>query len=162
MKYLVMARAKHTANMSYCVISRNHPTQPMSIVTVTSVLQGRRSRQRKGPGQSMPRVTQLVNSFTKTPDHICQIPELNLHPPHSLFFFFFACWTYMSLLFSTTLHPFRIFFVIFNMITMLKPVCSNKYSFLSDIDCSCKINKIMISLYILTFSAYTNGNQPRI
>lgn len=52
MKYLVMVGAKHTAKMSYCAISQNHPTEPMSIFTVTSISQGRRTRQREGPVQS--------------------------------------------------------------------------------------------------------------
>ena len=52
MKYLVMVRAKHTAKMPHCVISQNHPTEPMSIVTVTSISLVRRTRQRKGPARS--------------------------------------------------------------------------------------------------------------
>lgn len=52
MKYLVMVRAKYTAKMSHCVISQNHPTEPVSIVIVTSISQVRRTRQRKGPAHS--------------------------------------------------------------------------------------------------------------
>ena len=171
MKYLVMARAKHTAKMSYCVISQNHPTQPMSIVTVTSVSQGRRTRQRQGPVQSTAQghtASQRLHQDSRSYLLDSRAQSLATPPPFFFFFFFllvglirpfcFLLKVSISSISISILHPFRLFFVIFNLTTMFKPVCSNKYSFLSDIDCSFKINKIMVSFYILTFSAYTNGN----
>lgn len=167
MKYLVMVGAKHTAKMSYCAISQNHPTEPMSIFTVTSISQGRRTRQREGPVQS----TSLGHTASKwlhqdsRPYLLDSRAQYSPTPPHPPLFFFLPVGLIRTFCFLlkvsvrsisiSTLHPFRLSFVIFNLTTMFKPVCSNKYSFLSDIDCSFKINKIMISFYILTFSAYT-------
>ena len=91
MKYLVMARAKHTAKMSYCVISQNHPTQPMSIVTVTSVSQGRRTRQRQGPVQSTAQghtASQRLHQDSRS--YLLDSRAQSLATPPTFFFFFFC------------------------------------------------------------------------
>lgn len=92
MKYLVMVGAKHTAKMSYCVISQNHPTEPMSIFTDTSISQGRRTRQREGPVQS----TALGHTASKWLHQDSRSYLLDSRAqysptlPHPLFFFFFC------------------------------------------------------------------------
>lgn len=160
MKYLVMVGVKHTAKMSYCAISQNHPTEPDIAVTSSPAREGKDQTERRTV-QS----TSLGHTASKWLHQDSRPYLLDSRAQYSppLFFLpvglirrsvFYSKFLLVPFLFQLFIHS-RFFFCNFNLTTMFKPVCSNKYSFLSDIDCSFKINKIMISFYILTFSAYT-------
>lgn len=133
--YLVMVGAKHTAKMSYCAIFMNHPTEAIwEHFTVTSISQGRRT-DREGPVQSTSTLGHASKWLHQDSRPYLLVRAQYSPPPFFLPVglirtFCFLLKVSVSSISISTLHPFRLFFVIFNLTTMFKPVCSNKYSFL--------------------------------
>lgn len=91
MKYLVMVGAKHTAKMSYCAISQNHPRAYEHFYCHLHFTR-RRTRQREGPVQS----TSLGHTASKwlpprpRPYLLDSRAQYFSAPPHPTPFFFFC------------------------------------------------------------------------